>query len=361
MKLTRPLLLTLAVLVAGCTFRNGKMEADAILEGHFSNPLLPSGADPWVFTHDGYYYYTNTLQDSIGLWRTKDLADLKNAEYKTVFIPESGKPFSYELWAPEIMNISGKWYFYFAADDGDHFNHRIWVLENPSADPFLGEFTMKGKLTADVGDNWAIDGSVFEHMGDHYFIWSGWLEPHDGTEIQRIYIARMENPWTLATERVELSRAEYDWERIYKNPEGWNNEPGHIVYVNEGPEVLKHADKLFLIYSASGCWTPHYCLGMLTADAEADLLDASSWTKNPEPVFSHSPENGVYGTGHNSFFKSPDGTEDWIIYHANDQADQGCGEFRSPRAQLIKWRDDGTPDFGIPLAASTMIRKPSGL
>jgi GH43 family beta-xylosidase len=170
----------------------------------------------------------------------------------------------------------------------------------------------------------------------------------------------MENPWTLATDRVLISKPEYSWERIWKNPDEWNNTNDHITFVNEGPEVLAHGDKLFLVYSCSGCWTPYYCLGMLTADADSDLLDPESWVKHTEPVFEQSPENGVFGTGHNCFFKSPDGTEDWLLYHANDNPDEGCGGRRSPRAQLIKWNEDGTPDFGVPLSTTTRIKKPSG-
>jgi GH43 family beta-xylosidase len=47
---------------------------------------------------------------------------------------------------------------------------------------------MKGKL-ADATDKWAIDGSVFEHKGQLYLIWSGWEGDTNGT--QSIYIARM--------------------------------------------------------------------------------------------------------------------------------------------------------------------------
>ena len=53
----------------------------------FTNPLSPSGADPWSIYKDGYYYYTQTLQDSIVIWKTKNLADLKTAERKTIFVP----------------------------------------------------------------------------------------------------------------------------------------------------------------------------------------------------------------------------------------------------------------------------------
>ena len=44
--------------------------------------------------------------------------------------------------------------------------------------------------------------------------------------------------------------------------------------------------------------------------------DAENYKKFPNPVFQQAPENGVYAPVHNSFFKSPDGKEDWIIYHA---------------------------------------------
>ena len=85
------------------------------------------------------------------------------------------------------------------------------------------------------------------------------------------------------------------------------------------PQILKRGDRLFLIYSASGCWTDHYALGMLSADASSDPLDAAAWTKSAEPVFEGSPAAGAYAPGHNSFFTSPDGREDWILYHANPE------------------------------------------
>jgi GH43 family beta-xylosidase len=99
---------------------------------------------------------------------------------------------------------------------------------------------------------------------------------------------------------------------------------------------------------------------MLTTHIDSDPMDPDAWFKSPEPVFQQSPENGVYGTGHNCFFKSPDGSEDWILYHANDDPNNGCGNKRSPRAQRIQWREDDMPSFGAPLPTSQLIVKPSG-
>src|SRR5688572_33260259 len=125
----------------------------------FTNPLLPSGADPWSIYKDGYYYYTNTLGDRIDIWKTKNLADLKTSERKTIWVPPAGTSYSKAIWAPEIHFINGKWYVYLAADDGKNDNQRLYVLENASADPLAGEWSFKGKIS-DASDKWAIDGSV---------------------------------------------------------------------------------------------------------------------------------------------------------------------------------------------------------
>ncbi len=88
-------------------------------------------------------------------------------------------------------------------------------------------------------------------------------------------------------------------------------------------------------------------------------MDSASWKKHPTPVFQQSKTNGVYAPGHNSFFKSPDGKEDWILYHANAAPGQGCGRNRSPRAQKFTWNANGTPNFGIPVKTDSVLPVPS--
>ena len=113
--------------------------------------------------------------------------------------------------------------------------------------------------------------------------------------IQCIYIARMKDPWTLDSPRVLISKPEYEWERQWVNPDG--SRTAYPIYVNEGPQFFHSKDNktLILYYAASGSWSPYYCVGMLTADAESDLLDPASWTKSSVPVFQQSLENEVYG------------------------------------------------------------------
>jgi GH43 family beta-xylosidase len=320
---------------------------------HFKNPLLPAGADPWCVYQDGYYYYTHTTGINITLWRTKSIADLANAEKKIIFTPPTTGMYSKELWAPEIHFIQNKWYIYFAADSGRNVDHRLWVLENESANPLEGNWVVKGKLTTPE-DKWSIDGTVYEHEGKLYLLWSGWEGEVNGQ--QNIYIAEMSNPWTVVGKRVRLSSPEFEWET-----NGDLNDPNDVphVNVNEGPQILKNKNKLYLIYSASGCWTDTYALGMLVADAGSNIMDPNSWKKHSEPVFKQSPDNGVYAPGHNSFFVSPNGKENWILYHANSKPGQGCGTHRSPRAQKFGWKEDGSPDFGIPVRADSVLKVPA--
>jgi GH43 family beta-xylosidase len=320
----------------------------------FTNPLLPSGADPWSIYKDGYYYYTNTLGNRIDIWKTKNLADLANAERKTIWTPPAGTLYSKDLWAPEIHFLQGKWYVYFAADDGKNENHRLYVLENTAADPLSGEWVFKGKIS-DVTDKWAIDGSVFEHNRTLYMVWSGWEGDTNGQ--QNIYLAQLKNPWTVESARVKISSPTYEWERHGDIPNDPNNPPH--VNVNEGPQFLQHGMNVFVVYSASGCWTDHYTLGMLTASASGDLLMDVSWKKSSTPVFEQSLTDKVFAPGHNSFFKSPDGKEDWILYHANDEPGQGCGHHRSPRAQKFTWDANGNPVFGKPVRKGVEIPIPA--
>jgi GH43 family beta-xylosidase len=323
----------------------------------FTNPLLPAGADPAVEARNGFYYYMSTTTVNLTLWKTRDITNLRDAQKKVVWKPPATGPYSHDIWAPDIHFIDGKWYIYFAADGGENESHRIYAIENASADPLAGDWTFKGKVAA-VPDRWAIDPSVFENGNHWYIIWSGWPGVRDGT--QNIYIARLKNAWTVAGRRVRLSTPNHDWEKIgdIERPPG-STAPRH-VNVNEGPEILKHGDRIFLVYSADGCWTDDYDLGMLETTAQADLMNPGSWKKHPTPVFTGSAEAHAYSPGHNGFFQSPDGKQNWIIYHANPEPHEGCDNHRSPRAQPFSWKADGTPNFGRPLPTGQPIPKPSG-
>lgn len=307
----------------------------------FTNPLLLSGPDPWVTQEDGVYYYTNTLRDRIVLWRTTDITDLAHAERKTVWTPPATGPNAQLIWAPELHRLNGKWYIYYSATASD-FNddqHRgVFVLENDSPDPLQGSWIDRGRVnTARPG----IDGTVFDDHGTLYFAYS----PYIGS-ISGIAVARLSNPWTIAGKESVIAVADKPWE----------TQGGRSIM--EGPEFLAGpGGRMFMTYSAGACWSDNYSLGMMEAKRGGDLLSAKTWTKRPKPVLSSA--NGVYATGHNGFFRSPDGREQWIIYHANPAADMGCTLKRAPYISKVTWHA-GEPVFAPPAPAGTRLHKPSG-
>ncbi|MCR5886426.1 glycoside hydrolase family 43 protein [Hymenobacter sp. J193] len=310
----------------------------------FRNPLRAEGPDPWVARQGGYYYYTHTTGENITLWKSKTLSGVKEAPAAVVWMPPATGPNSTQLWAPELHRLDGKWYLYYTATDkanpGDN-SRFVFVLENAAADPTTGQWVDKGKVNTQHS---GLDGSVFELGGKRYFLYSAYVGPQSV-----LAIAPMQNPWTLLPgKEVIIARPTFDWEK------------GGGRQILEGPEFLPgRQGQLLVVYSASACWDDNYALGMLTAPKGSDPLKPESWTKAAQPVFKPSAENGVWGTGHNCFTRSPDGREDWLVYHAKAAADGKC-EGRSSRMQKFTWNPDGTPNFGAPVPLTQPQPKPSG-
>ncbi|MFW5684139.1 MAG: family 43 glycosylhydrolase [Spirochaetota bacterium] len=315
------------------------MTGERGVTGAFTTPLILRRADPWVYRHtDGYYYFTATVPeyDRLELRRAETIEGLADSEPVTIWRKHDEGPMGAHIWAPEIHFIDGKWYIHFAAGGAeDIWAIRMYVLENESANPLDGEWVERGQIRTGW-ESFSLDATTFEHRGTRYLVWAQHPLGFDGNTA--LYIAEMDSPWSIVQPAIELSRPEYEWEtRLFK--------------VNEGAAVIKNEGTIYMTYSASG--TNHnYAMGLLSADAEADLLDPVSWTKSPEPVFRSSEEHGVYGPGHNSFTTTPDG-EPVLVYHARSyreiQGDPLRDQNRHTRAQLFAWHPDGSPDFGAPV------------
>ncbi|HBK46394.1 MAG TPA: alpha-N-arabinofuranosidase [Xanthomonadaceae bacterium] len=303
----------------------------------FTNPLLPSGPDPWIARQGDTYFFMSTRGDRLAIRKTGDLSKLADAREVTVWTPPATGPNAKSIWAPELHRIGASWFIYYTASDDAHNDdaHRgIFVLENTHADPTQGRWTDRGRLrTAHPG----IDGTTFEQGGKRYFVYSPYLGPDSV-----LSIVRMSDPWTLAGEETIIARPDRTWER----------QGGRQIL--EGPQFLRGPrGDLFLTYSGSACWSDDYAIGLLSAPAGSDPLRAASWTKADAPVLAKDPENGVYAPGHNGFFDTPGGRETWIVYHANPAPDMKCSARRAPRMQRVGWSASGRPVFGRPEPAGT--------
>ena len=301
-----------------------------------SNMLIEQRADPHIYKHtDGYYYYTASVPeyDRIILRRATTIQGLATAPETVIWWKHSSGEMSAHIWAPEIHHINGKWYVYFAAGRTDDvWAIRQYVLESSSANPLTGTWVEKGKVQMNF-ESFTLDATTFVHNNQRYLAWAQKV----GSD-SNIYIAAMSDPWTISGNQVMISTPQYSWET-----QGYR--------VNEAPSVIKRNGRIFMSYSASAT-DDRYCLGLLTASDTSNLLDANSWSKSPNPVFSSSIENSQYGPGHNSFTISEDGSSDILVYHAcpykEISGDPLYDPNRHTHVQQLNWNSDGTPNFGVP-------------
>lgn len=304
------------------------------------NPLIRQRADAQIVRQaDGSYSFTASVPeyDRVVLRRAPTIAGLADAPEVVVWRrPASGRMAGH-IWAPELHRLDGRWYIYVAAGDSDaRFRIRTYALICDGDDPLTGSWSVLGKLET-PWDSFTLDSTIFTHRGTRYIAWAQG-EPGIDTN-SNLYLAPLATPTTLGAKPTRLTVPTLPWE-----VQGFK--------VAEGPAPLIRNGRVFMTYSASAT-DARYCMGMLTARDDADLMDPAAWTKSPQPVFASAPANGIYGPGHNSFTVDDRG-RDLLVYHARDYekitGDPLYDPNRHTRVQRVRWRRDGTPDFGVPLA-----------
>jgi GH43 family beta-xylosidase len=304
--------------------------------------LVEQRADPFVYKHtDGYYYFTGSVPsyDFIELRRAKSIKELQKAATFNIWQKHETGPMSQHVWAPELHYLDGKWYVYFAASEVDDiWKLRPYVLECKGQDPLNDEWIELGQMQAADDDfktfiDFSLDGTVFENKGKRYFCWA---EKTGGQfAASNLYLAEMESPIKLKTAQFMLTTPDYDWERIG-------------FWVNEGPAVIKNKGKIYITFSASATGAC-YCMGLMEADEESDLLDRNSWKKSRHPVLESDYDKKIFGPGHNSFTVAEDDITPLSIYHARDY-DEIIGDplydpNRHARVMVVKFNEDGKPIF----------------
>jgi len=306
-------------------------------------PLILQRADPFILKHDdGYYYFTASVPEynRIELRRSRTIAGLNDAQKVDVWHKPDTGPLCELIWAPEIHFNHGAWYVYFAAAPSREikdnlFQHRVYAIRCASANPLEGPWEPPVRIETGI-DAFCLDATTFTHRDVLYYVWAQ-KEPGIAGN-SNLCIAPMSTPTQLAGKAIRLSKPELDWECR-----------GFLV--NEGPAVLKRNGRIYLSYSASAT-DENYCVGLLHADENSDLLNPASWTKSPQPVFRTCYENRVFGPGHNSFTVAEDGRTDILVFHARTYTEIVGDPLWDPNRHTwvkpLKWDDKGHPVFGRP-------------
>lgn len=303
-------------------------------------------ANPGVVYYNGYYYGVNSENSSsrIVIYKSTRLENLYFSPKVTVWTAPSGTDHSEAIWAPYLQYIQGNWYIYYTATWGGVLNyHRMFVIKGNSQDP-LGSYTDYGSVYAPNTDFYAIDGKVIIKPtdGSMYFVWSG----ASSLPYQNIYIAPMDSPTHISGNAVMISGGIASWE----------NE------VHEAPAYIYRNGKSIIAYSTGQLLNPGtagYKMGTLT-NTDGNYLNATSWVKSSTSVFQYwtGSVGTVYAPGACCFVKSPDGTEDWLVYHAKHFNDYNYN--REIRAQKFTWDANNNPLFDHPIPSGVVLAVPSG-
>lgn len=247
--------------------------ADAV-DG-YRNPVIDENlADPAVIFHEGtYYLYATGEVDGDNGYRVYTSRNLVNWKRGPVVF-QPGQP---HVWAPDVWRdpAAGRFYLYYTA------NKTIGVAEAAAPE---GPFSVRRKLFDS-----AIDAHLFcDDDGELYLFYV--LLPGF-----RIMVQPMANPSEPKGEPKEVLRPESGWETLN----------GHVT---EGPWMIKHANRYYLLYSGSGADTPDYAVGYAT----------SAGPTGPFVRAEHNPilkrAEGLFGPGHGCAVR--DGKGDWwFVYH----------------------------------------------
>lgn len=308
---------------------------------HHKGVFIPNRADPFITrADDGKYYFTASVPeyDGIRIRAAESLEGLSDAEEKELWHKHDYGAQSIHIWAPELHFIFGAWYIYYAAGDKDDiWRIRPYVIRCTGMDPVNDSWEECGQMQG-CGDDefsftqFSLDGTVLSLNDRHYFIWAE--KVGSGKQISNLYIAEMESPVKLSSVQVLLSTPDYAWERSG-------------FWVNEGPAVLVKGSKIYLCYSASDTGVA-YCMGMLSCNADSNILDPQSWTKEKLPVLSTDEAVGIYGPGHNSFTVNGYG-EDIVVFHGRTEREIEGNPLYNPNRHTmlmkLEWSDTGRPVF----------------
>jgi GH43 family beta-xylosidase len=320
----------------------------------FTNPISDVW-DPSVVTDGGAYYLIGTsLDNKLTIRTSTTIGGLRDAPATVVWAGPTSGLGCCRLWSPVLTKVDGKWWIHLSVTNANATQSALYALEGTTTNP-MGPYTYKATVKSwSTGDPYywerAIVGPSVTVMPDGKLYLS--------TSTFGFYIQEMSNPWTLkpgsTMTTVSEGQPTLPWE-------GGTSEISRPFVKTVGGQTTVYvpysSENHVSHRSSSGpCWS--WCVGMFI-NTDGNLTNPASWTKAPQPVFTGGPSTGLYRVFALSTFKSPDQTEDWAIFNANDAPGTDFGE-RDTFAQKFTFDSSGNPVFGTPLAMGVPQDVPGG-
>lgn len=355
---------------------------------------FPDMGDPFILYHEGYYYaYGTRGAQSFHCFRSEDLTHW--TRLADCFTPLSDSWGRYDLWAPDIQQIDGKWYLYYTArcvnaDGSRNCQIGVAVADHP-AGPFVQftgenangeEITLERSSFTGLEGHTILDSTVFQdddgslYMYFSYDARTGSSEMRERAKddaVAEIWGVKLKDPvtWDLSTltplicpgyKNLQEEYPTISWER-------WSPSFDPIAGVEcaEGPYMIKHNGTYYLTYCANSFVDCNYAVGYAVSDTPLGNYDKPKdyYLQNMILGVPSKPGEFLYnryqgfttGTGHAAIFKTASG-ELMFAYHAHyNRAEWNNGDYRSDwRALAIDYLyfdEKGTPYANGPTYALT--------
>jgi len=234
-----------------------------------------------------------------------------------------------DFWAPEVIEIDGRWAMYYSAGQGDLGHHlRVALADDPEG-PYVDQGV---NLTPDEG--FAIDPNPFRSDDGELFLFYA----RDVLEGERIgtmlAVAPLLSPTRLG-DPVDVLLASADWQIYERQRERY----GMVTdwHTLEGPFVVFRGGRYWCFYSAGSWQQPTYAVGCAVSDHP---LGPWSEVYEASRVLQSVPGH-VTGPGHNSVVATPE-WGDVVVYHAwNDDLTA-----RQMRIDPLWWTPQGPATDG---------------
>ena len=292
-------------------------------------PVLNGRADPNIYLYNGKYYFIATGETQnqsqicireadtpLGLFSAPDHELMSNTRTPN--------------WAPELHKIGGKLYILYAKGGSwDQVQSQMMELKEGGDPTDRNDWNAARPVTRKDGSplysqGITLDMTYFQVGDTHYLSWAQ-RQITGGQGTSDLWIATIDpaNPYQLTSDPVCILRNQYGWDRV-------------DTTVDEGPFVIQNKGKVYMTFSGAATGNL-YVVGLLTADEDADLLDADSWKETGYPILSSESVSGELGPGHSCFSVDEDG-RDIFVYHMRPN-----GGTRSATVRRVHWSPDGSP------------------